>query len=415
MIRKVSFRNCYSFRELSEVSFVVNNNAPISSKYITSCMEGDRLSKMMIVLGHNGSGKTTILRVLKFLKDFVLDSFAERPEDGFAVEPFLLKDPPYEPVCMDVEFEIESVLYRYSIVLEDEYVKEETLDILDLENKQFTERKRFRNIFSRSYDSNKDEIALKSSSDFELSEGLKALIKQRKNASLISAGIFSNHKQFTKIKNFWSGISVKDINYSDFPQEIFLMRSSEFYYKNIDFKNKMESMLLKADLGVVGVDIEKIHMPMGGDVSKKREIYLPYGIHKGAGGKLFRLPFTSESGGTQQIYMLMSKILPVLESGGISVIDELESELHADILPIIFDLFENEITNPKGAQLIFTSHETKALETMDKYQVLLVEKNDEGVSKVKRGDELNVRSDDNLFTKYWSGKLGGRSSDLIAK
>ncbi len=53
---------------------------------------------------------------------------------------------------------------------------------------------------------------------------------------------------------------------------------------------------------------------------------------------------------------LSDDVLPVLENGKILFIDELDKSLHPHLVKYLVSLFNNPETNPKGAQLIFTSH-----------------------------------------------------------
>jgi len=71
------------------------------------------------------------------------------------------------------------------------------------------------------------------------------------------------------------------------------------------------------------------------------------------------------------------------------------------------DLFIQPETNPKNAQLLMSTHCHLLLSKLDKYQIILVEKNDNGVSESWRLDEMqDVRSDENYYNKYIAGAYG---------
>ena len=124
--------------------------------------------------------------------------------------------------------------------------------------------------------------------------------------------------------------------------------------------------------------------------------------------KIFGLPFFMESGGTQHLYNMLSFIFPALETGSVCLSDEIEKQLHPNILPAIFDLFISPETNPKNAQLICTTHVPTLMNDLSKYQIFLVEKNSECESDVYRLDEISgVRPDDNFLKKYLAGAYGG--------
>ena len=76
MIYNYRFKNVWSFAEETEVSFVLNRNAPEIDSVFTS-PRGVRLSKLMAVQGANGAGKTNALKVLSFLGRFAAHSFVD--------------------------------------------------------------------------------------------------------------------------------------------------------------------------------------------------------------------------------------------------------------------------------------------------------------------------------------------------
>ena len=57
--------------------------------------------------------------------------------------------------------------------------------------------------------------------------------------------------------------------------------------------------------------------------------------------------------------------------------------------------------------MLFSTHSHLILSKLDKYQIILVEKNQNGVSESWRLDEMSgVRADDNYYSKYIAGAYG---------
>ncbi|MCW7553187.1 ATP-binding protein [Endozoicomonas gorgoniicola] len=83
------------------------------------------------------------------------------------------------------------------------------------------------------------------------------------------------------------------------------------------------------------------------------QIIIPWGIHQD-GEASFKLPFFEESSGTKSAYVLLRTIIPVLENGGIAVLDEIDSDLHLHMLVKLIELFKYPHTNPHNAQLLFS-------------------------------------------------------------
>lgn len=89
--------------------------------------------------------------------------------------------------------------------------------------------------------------------------------------------------------------------------------------------------------------------------------------------------------------------------------DEFDTNLHPDLLPIIIDLFLSQETNPRAAQFIFTSHNLEIIDHLGKYRTVLVGKT-ESESFCYRLDEIPsdiIRNDRSISALYRGGKIGG--------
>ena len=96
-------------------------------------------------------------------------------------------------------------------------------------------------------------------------------------------------------------------------------------------------------------------------------------------------------------------ILPVLERGGMAIIDEIDNDLHPHLLPHLIDLFKFEHTNPHQAQLIFSCHTPEVLNILKKHQIYLVQKENQESEAWRLDEVVGVRADDNLYAKYMAG------------
>ena len=87
----------------------------------------------------------------------------------------------------------------------------------------------------------------------------------------------------------------------------------------------------------------------------------------------------------------MPTIVHVLETGAVLLADELEAHLHPDLCRAIIELFNNPETNPKGSQLIFTTHnqDFMAPNLMRPDQIYFVNKDQStGASEVYRASDF---------------------------
>ena len=92
------------------------------------------------------------------------------------------------------------------------------------------------------------------------------------------------------------------------------------------------------------------------------------------------------------------------------VVDELEQSLHPLLVLEILRLFHNPETNPKGAQLIFTTHMPLLLdqELIRRDQVWFTEKSAEGATSLFPLTDFKPRKGkyESILKGYLSGRYG---------
>jgi AAA15 family ATPase/GTPase len=143
--------------------------------------------------------------------------------------------------------------------------------------------------------------------------------------------------------------------------------------------------------------------------------------HQGAGGEAVYFELTQESEGTRRLLGLLVPVFRALDTGAVMVVDELDASLHTYACESLVALFSSPATNPKGAQLIATTHDTNILCSahLRRDQVWLTEKDSEGASHLYPLTDFRTRKNDNLARGYLQGRYGaipfsGRPSDVLA-
>ena len=167
---------------------------------------------------------------------------------------------------------------------------------------------------------------------------------------------------------------------------------------------KLSRLLANWDLGLSEVRIKQEQVT--DKAGNKQTLYIPMGLHQ-VDDQSYELMLWQESSGTRSAFVLLSKLLPILQAGGLVVIDELESDLHPHMLAAILDLFFVPEINQHNAQLIFSTHSHEVLNMLCKEQIVLVEKDAELSTEAYRLDEVEgIRADDNIYAKYMAGAYG---------
>ena len=397
MIHSISCKNFYSFGEETSLDFEVNGNAPENNGYFVA-KSGVRLSKVETVIGGNASGKTNLLKILPFLKWLIIDSFNMKPENPIVVQPFAFGTEKDMPTELSVVFEVVGKVYTYAFIITKEKILNEELKLTSFAK----EKKSTKKIFSRSWNE-KDSHYDFEGDKFDLPKGFENLL--RTNASVIGTAARLNHAESQAIATYWGQIETNVIEAGWIGDHLLpnsiaqLGEAFDFFSENSASKLEAEKLLCRFDLGLSGFEIKKEKQNNGFSLNIQASHMF--------NGQKQSLPFQHESSGTKQLFVLLKSILIALKKGSIAIIDEFDVNLHPEMVMALFDLFIQPETNPKNAQLLLSTHSHLLLSKLDKYQIILVEKNKNGVSEAWRLDEVtDVRSDDNYYSKYIAGAYG---------
>lgn len=392
MLRRLRIKNFYSIKEELEVSLLLNTQTPADFRSIPT-LDQKKASKILAFVGANASGKTNILKSLAFLNWFVGDSFMGlAPDAEIPVSTHFSNS--HEPVELGAEFEIDGSIWEYRLVLTKHQVMHESL---------YKKGYRFVYVFKRDWDAVAQKYLIKLKEDFDFDK--KEAEKVRKNASLIATAAQYNQPLALRLSRLNIETNLTMLGKYNFNASTQLVNAAGLFYQQDQIKEQMSRLLSQWDLGLSGVTIKE-HKVTDAD-GNKETIYLPFGVHY-IDGKDYELILLEESGGTKSAFVLLGKILPILQNGGLAVIDELESDLHPHMLGAILDLFFSPVTNPYNAQIIFSTHSHEILNMLHKEQIILVEKNKGLNTEAWRLDDIEgVRSDDNFYAKYMAGTYGG--------
>ena len=137
--------------------------------------------------------------------------------------------------------------------------------------------------------------------------------------------------------------------------------------------------------------------------------------HQDIAGNPALLDFSKhESAGTQRLAGLIGIILHALKTGSVLLVDELECSLHPLLMREIVLLFKKRRYNDKGAQLIFTTHNTDILDDaiLRLSEIALVRKTVANGTLARRlvdakKDGEDIRNVTNFRKQYLAGFYSG--------
>ena len=110
----------------------------------------------------------------------------------------------------------------------------------------------------------------------------------------------------------------------------------------------------------------------------------------------------------RKYFSLAYPIIDALDNGKRLIIDEFDSKMHPLLTCRIIALFNSKETNPKNAQLIFTTHDTNLLSAniFRRDQIWFTQKDRYGATELYSLAEYKVRNDASFEKDYLSGKYG---------
>lgn len=268
----------------------------------------------------------------------------------------------------------------------------------------------------------------RSKNEFKFSRGerknLEAVVKMNTSNKLFLATATNWNVECTSIPYRWFVNSI-DTYTSD--QELTFIAMGMYENdaeKYIDFAKEL---MQKADINISEIHIEKKKVPFnaalpfivpinanenGMAVQEGTEFKITTShitIDKDNSEHIYQLVLGEESLGTQQLFYFAPFLKHTLEKGGVLFIDELDRSMHPLIVKYIVDIFRSKDTNPNGAQLMFTTHETTllSLDTFRRDQIYFTEKNAKsGETILYSLDEFAVRKTDNIEKGYLLGRYG---------
>jgi hypothetical protein len=134
--------------------------------------------------------------------------------------------------------------------------------------------------------------------------------------------------------------------------------------------------------------------------------------HRGAAGSV-ALGARDESSGTLRLLDLAGRILPILATDGLILVDEIDTSLHPLLTATLIRLFQSPETNLHKAQLVFTTHDATLLGSIDGEDILrrdevwFTSKRDDGASELFPLTEFRPRRQgENRLKRYLNGSYG---------
>ncbi len=416
MIVSFTLENFLSFGSVNTLSFIATPIKDKADKTFTppSYQWDYRLLRSVGVLGFNSSGKSNFLKAIAAMKYAVLYSAASSTNVfSSSIIPFLLKKENLDPTHLEIVFFLGNRKYRYGFKILNGVVSEEWL--------YYAEPKvRENNLF---YRRNK-AVSHNKNWNKEVDNSLDTLFKRAQDNTLFLSvlGVL-NVQPAVDILNWFKRITVIE----SFDVDTFIDFTSERLQDDI-FRLNFLGILREASLGFNAIIETKALQPsqnvkVGADFMQfmiQNELlpkahYIVHTVHSmydNDGAEVGTVRFDlreQESAGTKKFFGLIGLLLDSMLKGSILLFDELDAQFHFAMYETLVAFFNNPRINPKGAQLIFTSHNTTLLKKskIRRDQLYTIVKNAKAESELRRIHEKGntVRTDVSIEKEFTEGSL----------
>lgn len=410
MLIELSVANFRSFRERVTLSLeaeprISERDKAVDERNVARTPDGDLL-RVAGIYGANASGKSNLITALATLRTLVLNSAREgQMGDELPAAPFRL-DPETltAPSEIEVVFTNDGLQVRYGAAFTTKRVEREWLFVRPTGAE---EEERW---FERTRDT------FETGGAWVRDPGLEQ--KTRDEALHISAAAAWKHAQSQKILG-WFKDTLRVMNGTE--GNINPGTTIEFLGHEIH-KQTICALIRRLDFGIDDLQVDASEQVIEdwstpkGHLNKPRKVTvrMPLRIMAIRQGIPFDLA-ADESSGTVKAVALAGPIVEALAHGGVLVIDEFDARLHTLLAKQLVELFQDPLTNPHDAQLVFTSHDTNLLTRtlLRRDQLWFVEKSQKthasdlySLAEFRLEDGSRIRNDARYEVDYLQGKYG---------
>ncbi|MCB2361960.1 AAA family ATPase [Clostridium estertheticum] len=406
MLMEFSVENFLSIKDRVTLSMVASKDTSHKNNLIKNADKGINILNTAVIYGANASGKTTVLRAIGFLANFLNSSHEMQIGKKIFIKPFRL-DRAYldKPSSFEIIFKTDGIKYLYGFSVTKDKVIDEYL--------YYYPKGRQSIIFERE---NTDQY--KFTNDIELQTQIKNKFHSPNKLFLSTASLWDY--KLAQIPFEWINNNLQIIISHERLEEITadMMKENEIINKKVKYliKNVVKDI---EDITFTEIELNKKDNPLlkylTDDAKSKllstndNKLLSVNTAHKINNSKeLVEFDLAEESDGTRKLFGILGPWVTVLEQGHTLIVDELDIRLHPHLTRFLVELFQNPDVNKKNAQLIFSTHDTNLLDQdlFRRDQIWFTEKKEDNSTDLYSLDDFTVRKDAAIEKGYLQGKYG---------
>ena len=372
MLIQFSVENFLSIKEKVVLSLLASKDNAHPNHLIAD--ETKRYLKSAVIYGANASGKSNVLNAFWFMVNYVLTSHNQQIHKATDRSPFKFDtETPTRPSSFEVIFTTKGIRYAYGFSVTDSAVTEEYLYYYPNGRKAL--------IFER-----------KNTKDFRFTVDIdeQNTLKERTSANKLYLSVASNWS-YTKVIPVLEWFASCQIITKNSAADAYRLEAEQL--KDADYRRAIASMLRAAGFGIQALQMRD----SGPALSQHSDIFTNIeAIH-------------TVRDGTNSYFKLIGVVKKTLDQGTLLVTDDMDAHLHPLLARHLVSLFDSAEFNPKGAQLIFTSHSTNLLDLdlLRRDQIWFTEKGEQtAATDLFSLYDFSVRKDMKVEKGYLIGRFG---------
>jgi AAA15 family ATPase/GTPase len=432
MLIRFTVENFLSFNQRIDFNMIAADDTNHSHHVVKGDSDDSiRLLRTSIIYGANASGKSNLIKAMKFARDFIVDGVEKNT--NININNFKLDKTCYtKPSRFEFEFRNQDKQYAYGFLVDKHKIHEEWLFEIGVNTEIPIYERIGEDINFHNFN---HEVFLNSSED-EKNRIRYEAASTRENLLFLTNSQERKVKQLEPIYEWFN-----DVLTIIFPDSKPLL---PFFSQSV--QNSLSKFLESLDLGIKKIttntidldDYNKIPSEIKNEIKKdfpyeegeENAIFIPalkciISKAKDETDKLMvlnlspvrldkennevKFEISEESDGTQRLIDLFPMLIHLARGNAVYVIDEIERSLHSLLMKKLFDYFLNKTENTNSnSQLIATTHEVYLLDIKDifrKDEIWFVEKDTHGQSALYSLANTDVENLD-LAAGYLNGRFG---------
>lgn len=408
MLLRFSVSNHLAIRDPQELLFTASSLKDPSDGLIDcAAAPNGSVVPAVVVYGANASGKSNLLEAITAMRHMVLRSHTEGdPGGGVPRQAFRLDtESSRRPSRFEIDFVLDGVRHHYGFEANDSEFLSEWLYAFPKSHR--------RSLFVRDGDDYRFGRDLK---------GQNTVIASltRPNSLFVSAAAQNRHEQLSAVFGYFlsfhgfMGVGVAG------PEASAWLVNENVDSRVIDFLGKIDTGIcdyrrrereLPEEMRTFQQELfelvrKRSSAPIECDAEGK-QVTVELG-HRSREGEPVYLDLNLESAGTRRLLLVLSLVYRALDEGTPLAIDELDASLHTLAGAEVLKLFCSPETNPKGAQLIATTHDTNLMDAsvLRRDQLWFTAKDADGATHLYPLTDIRTRGSDNFERGYLQGRYG---------